>query len=184
MRWESLFADLEGELAAADAAALDLEVRDRTRREVARLTLVDRLRPAVGLPVAVTVAGAGVLRGRLARVGPDWLLIEGPAGADVVVALAAVLGVTGLGAHSTTPGTAGAVASRLGLGYALRGLASRRVAVSVALVDGSTCAGTLDRVGADLVELAEHPPGEPRRTAEVRAVRAVPFAAIAVVRGT
>jgi hypothetical protein len=50
------------------------------------------------------------------------------------------------------------------------------------LIDGSTAAGTLDRVGADFVEVAEHAQGEPRRHDAVRAVRAYPLTSLAVVR--
>jgi hypothetical protein len=37
-------------------------------------------------------------------------------------------------------------------------------------------------VGADFVELAEHPAGEARRRGEVRGVRTVPFTALGAVR--
>jgi hypothetical protein len=42
--------------------------------------------------------------------------------------------------------------------------------------------GTLDRVGADYVELAEHPADLPRRAEAVQGVRAIVIAAVAVVR--
>jgi hypothetical protein len=42
--------------------------------------------------------------------------------------------------------------------------------------------GTLDRVGADVVEVSEHGPGEARRRGEVGSVRTVPFSALALVR--
>jgi hypothetical protein len=50
------------------------------------------------------------------------------------------------------------------------------------LDDGSVLSGTLDRVGADYVELAEHPTDLPRRAEVVQGVRAVVIGAIAVVR--
>jgi hypothetical protein len=42
--------------------------------------------------------------------------------------------------------------------------------------------GTIDRVGADYLDLAEHAPDEPRRAGSVRAKRTVPFAAILFVQ--
>ena len=65
---------------------------------------------------------------------------------------------------------------------ALRGLARDRSAVQIVLDDGSVLSGTLDRVGADYVELAEHPADLPRRAEAVQGVRAVVIAAVAVVR--
>lgn len=181
-RWQRLFDELEAEYAAVAAAELDSEVRVRARGELARLRMVDRLRPAVGHPLELRTLGAGSIRGRLSGVGPDWLLLAETAAVEVLVPLAAVLSVRGLGARSLEPGSEGQVAARLGLGHALRGIARRRAAVALTLVDGSVLHGTIDRVGADFVELAEHPPGEPRRADAVRGVRTVPVAALAGVR--
>lgn len=181
MRWDDLFADLEGQLEAAQAAELAGEVSDRTRRETALLGLADRLRPSVGAALTVAASGAGALHGRLLDVGVDWLLLE-ETGREVLVRSAAVLGVTGAGAASEVPGSEGDVGRRLDLRWALRGLARSRAGVQVVLVDGTALAGTLDRVGADHVDLAEHPPGEARRAAAVRQVRLVPLTALAVVR--
>lgn len=184
MRWEALFGDLEAEFAASEAVELAAEVADRSRREVSRLRLVDRLRPAIGCPVVLATTGATTLTGRLDGVGPDWLLVTEHAGKQVLVAAAAVLSVTGLGARAAEPGNEGPVATRLDLRFALRGLARSRAGVRVTVMDGTAVSGTLDRVGADFVELAEHPAGEPRRVGLVRAVRTIPLSALAVVRST
>jgi len=181
MRWQALFDDLEAQFEAAQAAQLTAEVAERERREAALLTLVDRLRPAVGAEVVLHVAGGDLVRGRLLDCGTDWLLVADPAGREVLVALPAVRGVTGAG-RSTSAGDEGVVAKRLDLRWALRGLARNRSGVSLGLTDGSIVTGTLDRVGADHVDLAEHGPGEPRRAGLVRQVRLVPLPAVALVR--
>jgi hypothetical protein len=182
VRWDELFDDIEAQFDAADAADLAAEVADRSRREVASLRLVDRLNAVVGSPVALRVLGAGAVEGTLTAIGPDWLLLAESGGRESLVAAAAVVAVGGLAAQSDAPHSQGTVAARLGLTYALRVIVRDRAAVSLTLIDGSTSSGTLDRVGADFVEVAEHPQGEPRRRTAVRAVRAYPLAAVAVVR--
>src|SRR5437899_7357130 len=57
MRWERLFADLAAGLDSSELADLEAEVADRTRRELARLRFVDRLRPSIGTQVSVTCMG-------------------------------------------------------------------------------------------------------------------------------
>ena len=184
MRWQALFDDLEAQLAAADAADLRGEVADRTRREAGLLRVVDRLRPVEGQPVTVALGAAGTVHGRLLEAGPDWLLLAEHGAREVLVPLAAVLGVTGLGARADVPGSKGEVGRRLDLRWALRGLARSRAGVALVLRDGSAAGGTLDRVGADHVDLAEHAPGEPRRPGGVRQVRLVPLAAISLLRSS
>jgi hypothetical protein len=182
MRWEELFDDIEAQYEAAQAAELASEVADRARRELGTVRLVDRLRPAVGHPVVVRIAGGGPTEGTLAAVGPDWLLLAESVGREVLVAGPAVLSIAGLRAQSAAPNGEGRVASRLTFAFALRGLVRDRWPVVMTYIDGSTTAGTLDRVGFDFVEIAEHAPGEPRRRNAVRAVRTVPLAAVALVR--
>ena len=181
MRWRTLFEDLEGQYDAAQAAELAAEVADRSRREAALIALGDRLRAGVGTAVQVHVWGAGVLRGSLADCGAGWLLLAEDGGHEVLVPLPAVLGVTGPGAR-TVPPQDGAVAKRLDLRWALRGIARSRTPLTVGLVDGEALTGTLDRVGADHVDLAEHGLGEPRRATAVRQVRLVPLTALALLR--
>lgn len=187
MRWDGLFADLEAQAEALEQAECAAEVETRTRGEVGRLALADRLRGALGSQLRLRVAGGLLVTGALTRVGPDWVLLTEAADREVVLVLAHVLGVRGLGRLSAAPGSAGVVESRLGLRHALRGIVRDRSAVRVHLTDArptefGTIDGTLDRVGADFVEVATHPTGEARRRADVLEVELVPLAAIAAVR--
>jgi hypothetical protein len=153
VRWERLFEDLEAQLVEAAADELRAEVADRTQREVSELGLADRLRAGSGAQVALRVTGVGVVSGTVRSTGPDWVLLAEPLGVETLVSLAAVVQVTGLGSRASLP--RGELARRLGLGYALRGLARDRAVVRVVLTDGSTLAGTIDRVGADHFDVTE-----------------------------
>ena len=181
MRWESLFADLDGQLEAALAEEHAAEVADRSRREVARLHLADRAELAAGAQLSASVSGAGVVAGRLLRSGPGWWLLAAEGG-EALICTDAVGWVSGLPALAAEPDTASQVDRRLGLGYVLRAVARDRAGVTVVLQDGSAVTGTIDRVGADFVDLAEHAPGEWRRPGSVRGARTLPFSAMAVVR--
>lgn len=181
-RWDRLFADLEGQLDAADREELGAQVRDRTHRELARLGLADRLQAAAGMGLTLTVHGAGRVAGTLVASGPDWLALSSPPERRTLVPLAAVLAVAGLGGFAAEPGAQGAVAARWDLRYPLRRLAQDRAVLTLVLRDGSSLTGTLDGVGADFVEVAEHAPDEPRRAGRVRGRSLVPLAALALVR--
>ena len=154
MRWDDLFRDLEAQLVAAEAADLTAEVADRTRRESALLTLADRARGAVGSRVAVQVSGAGQVEGLLVDVG---LGLAAPVRRRQVATCSCRWPPC-----SAWPGwPCGQVRRpvrwplRLGLGSALRALARDRARVTVHLVDGSAVAGTIDRVGADFLEVSD-----------------------------
>lgn len=191
MRWDRLFEDLEAQLSADEARELTAEVADRTRRERAQLGLHDRFTAVLDGPVIeLRVAGVGVVRGVVTGAGPEWVLLDqradltltvvrdGPPDRPVLVAVSAIRTVTGLAGARPS----GAVARGLGLGAALRALSRDRAVVDVADVDGTLVTGTIDAVGLDVVEVAEHAADLPRRSENVLRVCAVPFAALAVVR--
>ena len=181
MRWQQLFADLEARFEAEQDAAERAGTSSRSRHELGSLRFVDRLGGAVGSPVGLLCRGAGQVSGTLSEVGSDWLLLD-DGGRELLVATAAVRAVTGLGRRTAAAGDAGAVAVRLDLRRALRGLARDRATVQLVLDDGTALHGTIDRVGADFVELAEHPADLHRRAGAVQGVRTVVIDAVAVVR--
>lgn len=184
MRWDELFADLEAQAGAADLAQRAGEVDERTRGEIGMLGLRERLRAALDVPLRVTLSGQLALTATLQRVGPDWLLLAEDGGREAVVVLDHVLGVRGLGRHSATPDSTGVVESRLGLRHALRGIARDRLPCRLHLADASTVDATVDRVGADFVEVATHGAGEMRRRQDVRDVELIPLRALVAVRRT
>lgn len=181
MRWNDLFADLEGQADALEVAARAAEVDERTRIEVGGLRVIDRLGAAVGTRVRLQLLGGLTVSGSVGRTGPDWLLLDDDGGFETVVALGSLRAVSGLGRWSAVPGRGGAVRARLTLRSALRGIARDRSGVRLHLVDGGAVAATLDRVGADFVEAALHAPGEARRRGDVREVQLIPFTALAAV---
>jgi hypothetical protein len=181
VRWQQLFADLEARFEAEQEAAERAETSSRARHELGSLRFVDRLGGAVGSPVVLLCRGAGQVSGTLTEVGSDWLLLD-DAGRELLVATSAVRAVDGLGRRTAAAEDAGLVASRLDLRRALRGLARDRATVHLVLDEGTSLHGTIDRVGADYVELAEHPADLHRRAGAVRGVRTVLIDAVAVAR--
>ena len=179
MRWDRLFEDLEAQLWSDERHELAVEVADRTRRERALVDLHARLLANMGAATISVVTGAGAWSGRLLDVGSDWLLVEPRPDRPVLVPLAAAELITGLGPGIEQPSV---VARRFGLGAALRAVSRDRAPVEITLGSGRLVPGTIDVVGADHFELAEHPVDELRRAENVRARHLVPFAALASVR--
>lgn len=183
MRWDRLFADLSAELEAVERAEHEAEVADRTRSELARLRLVDRLRGSIELPLEVRVLGGTMVSGALRGVGSDWCLLQGAAG-DQVVRLAAVLDVVGLNARSVEPGSEGEVAGRFSFAAVVRRLGRDRTAVTLVRTDGGLVTGTVDLAGVDVLEITDRRSDEPgwSRGSAAALRRTVPYAAIALVR--
>jgi hypothetical protein len=182
VRWDGLFADLEAQAGALDTGQRAAEIEERARTELGRIRLQDRLRPATGTAVRVRCRGALAVAGTVSRVGAEWLLLDEGGNREALVVTAMLISVSGLGRLSAAPDTEGVVESRLGLRHALRGIVRDRSAAAMHLVDGTTADGTIDRIGADFVEIAAHPTGEPRRRGEVRDVLVVPLGSVVAVR--
>lgn len=181
MRWDLLFADLEGQLEAAAGDALDADIADRTRREVAQTTLEGRLRGVSGLVVELSVAGIGPIVGEARSVGPGWVMLQVAGAMPAVVATRHVYGARDLPVMARE--LAGAdESSQAGLAQVLRVLARDRTVMVIVLADGATVTGTVDRVGTDYLDLAEHSLDEPRRATLIRGIRTIALSAVAVVR--
>lgn len=176
MRWERLFGDLDAQWEGQARLDLEAEVAERTRSERANVELIARLGRHSGQPLQLHLVTGEVVTGDLRDTGADWLLI-GSNGVELLLPLRALDSLIGLGSrvgHEVT-------ARRFGFGYALRLLMRDRSTVAITVRGGQRCFGTIDAVGADALDLAEHPAGEPRRPGNVRQVRTVPFEAIIVI---
>ncbi len=188
VRWDQLFAELESQYLQFAAAAEDAELSERIRLEQGAVVFVARLAGAIGRPVRLSVTAGRPVTGALHKVGPDWVLVGEAPGREALVSLSAVTVVEGLTAATGAPVTG--VAQRLDLRFALRGLARDRSPVALTVPGGWGAAGTgeteltgtIDRVGADYIELALHAAWEPRRAAAVRQVVLLPRSAIVAIR--
>lgn len=179
MRWEQLFADLDSQFSAWADAEDRAELADRQRHAAGTITITQRLCGAIGTEIRVRTRAGRLLTGIVREVGPDWLLLAATAG-EMVIPTSAVAAVTGL-VHATG-GPLSAVAERFALRLVLRGIARDRSPVALGVMGDTELYGTIDRVGADFIELAEHATWEARRAGAVRAVTLIPLAAIDSVR--
>jgi hypothetical protein len=181
MRWDRLFDDLQAQLDADGQRELDLEVTDRTRRERAQVGLHERFIAHSGQGVELRLATGVQVVGTVADAGLDWVLVHDRADRGSLVPFGAIVSVKGLGARAAVgPGLV--TAKRFGLGYALRGLSRDRSVVSLADIGGSVTTGTIDTVGADALDLSEHPADLARRSENIVSRWVIPFTAVVVVR--
>lgn len=183
MRWTELFDDLEAQVAAQEEAERRGEVAEHTRDSWGRVALADRYLADLGRFVRVRVLGGVSLEGKLSELGHGWLVLADSAGArprESLVVTANVLTVQGLSGRSDV-GRPGRVQRTLGLRHILRALSRDRSTVRAHLVEGGILTGTIDRVGADHLDLGAHPADLPRRTREVHSVLTIPVASLAAL---
>jgi hypothetical protein len=193
MRWDRFFDDLEDQLASeweAERAALETEAE---RLRVSRISLRERLLALVardrdGAPLAFELADESVLTAEVTGVGADWVALQSTAarGGATLAPLGSIV-VIGMphadvlrSARPVLP-VAGMI-DRMTFGFVVRDLVRRRIAVAVAMMGGRVLAGTIDRAGADHLDIALHEAGLPRRADLVTGHRIVPFASIAWIR--
>ena len=196
MRWDNLFDDLESQL-EHELYSEDVDLRaeeERLRR--GRMSLRDRLMSlhasAGGSDYSIRVDIVGnLLRVSPSNFGKDWMaarvIDEATRRTQVVIPFRAIAGIILERPHTLssvrTIATEGgsALSARLGLTFVLRDLSRRRRELDLVLASG-TVHGTIDRVGRDHCDIAEHEVGTPRRESSVTNYRIVPLDQLLLVR--
>lgn len=173
---DALLAGLADQAAALEAVYDDAAAEDLARAARAEIPLLDRLRAAAS--VTIEVIDHGTVAGMVLDVGRDVVVVNATDGTWAIhrTGIAAVIG-----ASDAAAGPGGA-AARLGLASIARAWARERGVVRVIRRGAVPLDGTIDRVGADHLDLAEHDPGTPRLGAQVRRSVAVPFDVISAQR--
>ncbi|MBX6370722.1 MAG: hypothetical protein IRZ02_00495 [Acidothermus sp.] len=181
-RWSRLFNDLEGQLAAAQEAADAAEAADRVRAEVLQIRLIDRLWGSIGRSIRLRLGPGDTLAGRLVTAGEGWVLLE-EGDRETLVFLPRVQAIDGLDPRTAASAEVmGPLAARVGPGHTLRRMLRDRAPVGVRLDDGTILTGTLDRVGRDFIDLAQHDPGDVPRARAIRSLLTIPWPSIVWVR--
>lgn len=187
--WDHLFDDLEGQLAAeweSERAALDAESE---RLRIAGLHLHDRLRSmrSARAQLRVEVGSDEQWNATLREVGADWIGLH--AAGDPRLTLVPLSSISGIGVdHGTLLESLAeaepdqSLRGRMTFGFVLRDLARRRLPVTVGRRGRDPERGTIDRAGADQLDLALHEVHEARTVRSVRGFRCIPFGAVTWVR--
>ena len=163
MRWDRLFADLEGQ-----AADLELEERDALVNELRDGEWAETSwRDLAGGHVVLEVDGLGRVEGE-ARLVNETVVHLASERVEHVVAASAVLEVVASERRASAPTT---VTSRLGWGHVLRAARDDGDRARLTRTDGVSVDGTVDVVGRDFVTVTSGT-GRDRR---------IPFAAIAAL---
>lgn len=187
MRWDELFADLEGQLEHGLGAEEREAELEEERLRVGRASLRDRIAAIATAPDALRIrlvdGGAVDLVPR--TVGRDWVSGDlAGTSAQAVLPLSAVDALLPTGEQlrrSLEPVALGAVTDRIGLAFVLRDLARRRRTLQLT-TRGGVLAGTVDRVGKDHLDLAIHPADDWRRASAVARIEVVALSRILLVR--
>jgi hypothetical protein len=171
-----VFDELEAEFEAGLRREAEQESLAAVRAEVGATVLWEQLARRVGAEAAV-FAGTRAFRGSVVASYPEFLVLRATDGTEHLIRYGPAGSVALPAEPSTLRPAPVAAARRYQLALALREFARRREPVRVELVDGTSCDGTIESVGSDYLEVAEHDLGEARRRAAVRARRFVGFPA-------
>ena len=187
MRWDELFADLEGQLEQGlGDEARDAELEEE-RLRIGRASLRDRVAAITGdpEPLRARLVDGSVVALLARTVGRDWVSGDLVASAAQAVlplpAVAALLPTASQLQRSLEPVSLGAVTDRIGLAFVLRDLARRRRAMQIT-TPGGVLTGTIDRVGRDHLDLAVHPADGWRRSASVARIEVLALTQVLLVR--
>jgi hypothetical protein len=175
-----VFDELEAEFEAGLRLEAEQESMAAVRAELGATVLWEQLARRVGSQTTV-LAGSRAFRGAVVASYPEFLVVRTADGAEHLIRYGPAVSI----ALPTEPPplrpTPAAASHRYQLALALRELARRREPVRALLADGTSCDGTIEAVGSDYLEIAEHHLGEARRRGAVRARRFIGFAAVVAV---
>jgi hypothetical protein len=175
-----VFDELEAEFDAGLRREAEQEGLAAVRAELGSTVLWEQLARRIGSEAAV-LAGGRAFRGATIASYPEFLVLRAVDGTEHLIRYGPEISVAVPAEPPTLRPTPTAATRRYQFALALRELARRREPVRVELVDGTRCDGTIEAVGSDYLEVAEHDLGEARRRAAVRARRFLGFAAVVAV---
>jgi hypothetical protein len=185
MRWDELFADLEGQLEHGLGAEEREAELEEERLRIGRATMRDRVAAIGAEPLRVRLVDGSQAEVVPRTVGRDWVsgdLVGSTA--QVVLPLHAVAALLPTAAQldrSLEPVSLGTVTDRIGLAFVLRDLARRRRTLQLT-TSGGVLSGTIDRVGRDHLDLAVHPADGWRRASAVTRVEVLALTQLLLVR--
>jgi hypothetical protein len=175
-----VFDELEAEFEAGLRSEADQETVAALRAGIGETVLWEQLARRAG-SLVVAFAGARRFRGVVLASYPEFLVLQDGDGTEHLVRHGPATSVALPPEPAVLQPVPPPAARRHRLSLALRELARRREPVRVELLDGERVDGTIEAVGADYLEVAEHDPGEARRRTAVKARRFVGFAAVVAV---
>ena len=175
-----VFDELEAEFDAGLRREAEQESMAAVRAELGTTVLWEQLARRIDSEASV-FAGPRAFRGRVVASYPEFLVLRADDGTEHLVRYGPAVSVAMPAEPAALRPAPAAATRRYHLGLALRELARRREPVRVELVDTTRCDGTIEAVGSDYFEVAEHDLAEARRRVAVRARRFVGFAAVVAV---
>ena len=175
-----VFDELEAEFEAGLRREAEQESMAAVRAELGATVLWEQLARRVGSETVV-LAGPRAFRGTVVASYPEFLVLRATDGAEHLIRHGSAVSVALAPEPPSLRPTPAATTRRYQFALALRELARRREPIRALLADGTSCDGTIEAVGSDYLEIAEHDLGEARRRGAVRARRFIGFAAVVAV---